>query len=76
MSLHVTRAGRVAGLAVGLGTLAIAVLWAGAAEAHVLLADPKPPAAYRSRWRKQALLENIAPDGAGELRIERWVRSG
>jgi len=41
-----------------------------------LLADPEPPAAYRSRWRKQALLENIAPDGAGELRIERWVKGG
>jgi hypothetical protein len=41
-----------------------------------LLADPQPPAAYRSRWRKQGLLENIAPEGAGELRIERWVRRG
>jgi hypothetical protein len=41
-----------------------------------LLADPEPPAAYRSGWRKQALLENIAPEGAGELRIERWVRGG
>ena len=40
-----------------------------------LLADPEPPAAYRSRWRKQALLENIAPEWAGELRIERWVRA-
>jgi hypothetical protein len=41
-----------------------------------LLADQEPPAAYRSGWRKQGLLENIAPDGAGELRIERWVRRG
>jgi hypothetical protein len=37
-----------------------------------LLADPEPPAGYRSGWRKQGLLENIGDDGAGEIRIERW----
>ena len=37
-----------------------------------LLADLEPPPAYRSGWRKQGVLENLVPDGAGEIRIERW----
>jgi MYXO-CTERM domain-containing protein len=39
MLLQLARAGRVVGLAVGLGTLTIL---AAAAEAHILLVDPKP----------------------------------
>ena len=36
-----------------------------------LLADPEPPPAYRSGWRKEGIRENVDAEAAGRLGPER-----
>jgi hypothetical protein len=36
-----------------------------------LIADPEPPAAYRSGWRKEGIRENVDAEAAGRLGAER-----
>ena len=41
------------------------------ASLEELLADPEPPAAYRSGWRKQGIRENVDAEAAGRVGEER-----